>query len=373
MERSEQLNASSKQSRFPMGEVQLTRGVACDADDCTVRRPLKPIDRRAPPPQPHSPKKEAGQTKTAAASTLAPVATDPACPRAFPRPDYSPRRRACFRFNGTACGLVPCPGEAAAAREYLGFVQELPPDPPHAAARPKRGPCRMCRIYPRQCAVSQAHRFVYIHVMKAAGSSAMGFLRAALCPRAPAACAPNGTGTCAPGPPAACDPRALDFMPCAAALDRFPGFFKWTLARHPAARAASAWSMASRFRADGAPAVGFAAWSADAAALRTRALPHHWRPQRDFLFDAGRCPIYDFAGVVDAGLPGDVAAILGRVAAPALSAHHGAHGFPRAFASPGGQSAAALCGAGRAAWAALVGRYRDDFALLGFNASYPGD
>jgi hypothetical protein len=102
-------------------------------------------------------------------------------------------------------------------------------------------------------------------------------------------------------------------------------------------------------------------------------------PQASFLFDAARCPLYDFLGVVDADLPRDLEAVLRAINATPLTRLHRRGGFlPRAAAARGwggdddAAGRAALCNLTAAAAAALRRRYRDDFDLLGFDPGPEG-
>ena len=156
------------------------------------------------------------------------------CNKSFDLPRRLPGAWTCYRYNGSRCALAACPGDVEPANSYSGFVQQLDPAP--GAQPPARSGCKICDWHTRQCAVAPGEQFIYIHVMKAGGSSLTNFLKAALC-------------NCTVGPcRRECTPDLLEFMSCNKALQRHPHFFKWTIARHPFPRAVSAWAMANRQR-----------------------------------------------------------------------------------------------------------------------------
>jgi hypothetical protein len=264
----------------------------------------------------------------------------------------------CFEFNlnKRRCSAVACSGaeitKNTASNSFVGFVKEIKA----TSSRRGLGSCQVCRVYQRHCAVSQAFNFTYIHVMKAGGSSFHDFLRGGLCPH-----------------PSECNPRFLEIMNCEQAIRQFPDFFKFTFIRHPLPRAASAWAMASRpeYLPENTTAVtSFSDWVEDPSLLSTAVMSMHWWPQVSFLLDSGRCPIYDFAGVLDDRFTEDLETVLRRINATVLSHHYRRSGFPHSYASEGGRSHSALANASAAAVRALLRRYRDDFAYFGFDAGF---
>lgn len=193
--------------------------------------------------------------------------------------------------------------------------------------------------------------------MKAGGSSLTNFLKAAICDQ-------NCTG----GPcRSACAAGQLLFMQCDRAFKKFPRFFRWTVARDPFSRAVSAWGMANRFRKPQQPPFGLDEWALDPVAVRTQTIPMHWMPQADFLFGPGGCPLFHFAGFLDARLGDDLQAVLARIGSPRLWEHYRAHGIPHDFAADRAKNDAAACAARPETWDLLAKRYQEDFRLLGFD------
>jgi hypothetical protein len=281
----------------------------------------------------------------------------PTCNKSFETPRARTGAWSCYRFDGSQCVLTSCPGEFTPAKSYSGFVQELPPAP--GIISPPRNNCRACKLYAKQCAVAPQDKFIYIHVMKAGGSSITNFLKAALCPQ-------NCTRRrCR----SACTPDLLYFTDCASALEDSPGFFKWTVTRHPYTRAVSAWDMANRFRRPrNSPRAGLDGWATDpATALNTTLMPLHWAPQASFVFAAGGCPMFDFAGRLDARLHDDLRVVLTRIASPRLWRRYTLHGIPHDLAADRRVVAEATCAARPETWDALTERYRTDFDLFGFS------
>lgn len=114
----------------------------------------------------------------------------------------------------------------------------------------------------QECAVSEAHRFIFIHVPKVGGSSMHAFLRGALCANRP-------TKT-----EAVCNKTQLAITNCIDATSRFPSFFKFSFVRNPISRAVSAYIMATSpsFMSKDAPVPAFDEWIRDPDALNTTRL-----------------------------------------------------------------------------------------------------
>jgi len=129
------------------------------------------------------------------------------------------------------------------------------------------------------CAVSHKFQFIFVHVLKNAGSMTKSWLVKALCP--------SGTGTCSDD--------TLSLTACWTAMRSFPEYFRWTWARHPFDRALSIYAMAKQY---GLPAdITFAQFWLDGSRWgKTRLSPDHGRPQSDFLADRSGCLALDFAG-----------------------------------------------------------------------------
>jgi hypothetical protein len=269
----------------------------------------------------------------------------------------------CFSAQNGTCKIVPCVQTEAlnllvTSSNFRGAVREVDsdtysPDPV----------CGVCRAYGAQCAVSIAHNFTYIHVMKSGGSSMHLFLKSAFC-RLPDSSSPRMF------PPSSrdyeCEPQVFKLMDCNTAIRKHPNFFRWSVVRHPIPRAVSGWAMASRRPADGAGPVDFNTWAVNTSSLPTRVWAMHWQPQVDFLLDQRGCPMYNYVAVMGRGLAADMEVVLRRVNAPALWAAYRRAGLPREYASADAVREAAYRNLSAAATAALAERYRADLDRFGF-------
>lgn len=103
----------------------------------------------------------------------------------------------CFTAADGACRIVPCGGSYPPGAHFRGHVHDLSNESFPGSRRSGLG-----AAYGGQCAVSEEHRFTYIHAMKSGGSSVHRLLRSALCRLANASaarpeakdfeCAPSG-------------------------------------------------------------------------------------------------------------------------------------------------------------------------------------
>ena len=274
---------------------------------------------------------------------------------------------ACFDASNSTCRVVYCDRHRwnlesrPIINHFRGHVRDVSVRNRNAS-RPSPV-CGVCRTYGFQCAISTQHRFIYIHVMKSGGSSMHLFLKSSLCRLS------NSTRNLARPTSRDYDCRSEQFrlMGCTAAISRHPGFFRWSIVRHPVPRAVSGWAMASRRPADGAKLVDFNTWAINTSSLPTRVWAMHWLPQVDFLLDAWGCPMFDFVATMGRGLAGDMEYVLRRINAPGLwAAYRKGGGLPREYATPGRVREAAYQNLSAAAAAALAERYRADLAAFGF-------
>ena len=263
----------------------------------------------------------------------------------------------CFMAMKGACRLAQC-GASPVSTHYRGSLRDLSTTP-----HPSRRYCRVCRVYSAHCVVSVEHRFIFIHVMKSGGSSMHLLLKSGLCRlnvTLPASRRPSSKDY-------ACEPHQFQTMGCSAAIERYPDFFRWALARHPVPRAVSAWAMASRRPLPGSPRISFNEWAVDPSALRTHVWEMHWWPQAAFLLDGRGCPLYHHLGTLGRSLPRDMEAILRRIGAPGLWAAYSRGGMPREYATADHVRDAAYRNLSAAAAAALADRYRVDLRVFGFH------
>ena len=225
--------------------------------------------------------------------------------------------------------------------------------------------CHVPQVAVQQCAVSEANRFIFIHVPKAGGSSLHAFLRGALC----SSSAEKG---------ARCNATELSFQACAAATAQHPDFFKFSFVRDPIARAISAFVMASSsaFLKESSAAVTFDEWVRAPEKLNTRLMAMHWMPATHFLFTEAGCRVTDFVGRQET-FEADLRTALRRIGNNKILAHLDAHGLPhenkaeqhargskaaQARLDPG-KIAATLSNATRAL---LLERYSEDFVNFGY-------
>jgi hypothetical protein len=283
-------------------------------------------------------------------NTFASNYTELIAPSNFSEPEI------CFKAEKNVCRLVKC-GDSPAGAHYRGALRDLSTTP-----HPARRYCRVCRIYSAHCVVSVEHRFIFIHVMKSAGSSMHLFLKSGICRL-------NSTHP----PPRritsrdyTCEPHQFQTMGCSVAIERYPDFFRWALARHPIPRAVSGWAMASRRPEAGSSPIGFNEWAVNPSAFRTKVWEMHWWPQAAFLLDGRGCPLYHRLGTLGRGLSRDMEAVLHRIGSPGLWAAYARGGLPREYATADRVREAAYRNLSAAATAALAERYKVDFRAFGF-------
>ncbi len=163
-----------------------------------------------------------------------------------------------------------------------------------------------------------------------------------------------------------CERHEFEIMLCPKAFKRHPNFFRWSLVRHPIARAVSSWAMASQLLQEGAPNVDFNAWAVNPKALLSMVWSMHWWPQAAFLLDQRGCPIYDFVGTLGRGLASDMEVVLQRIGSPGLWKSYRNGGLPRVYAANDTVRESAYRNISEAALQALAERYRADLEAFGF-------
>lgn len=126
------------------------------------------------------------------------------------------------------------------------------------------------------CAISEKHKFIFVHVLKNAGSSTKRWLRDATdCPEDKHPC-------------------LVEMRDCEAAMLAYPDFFRWTWARHPFDRALSVYAMAKHYNLD--PEVSFSDfWLAGKDRWQwTDLCPDHGIPQAQFMLSRTGCLAVDY-------------------------------------------------------------------------------
>ena len=269
----------------------------------------------------------------------------------------------CFKALNGSCHRCQCADQPPASH-FRGIVTDLSEELSESRLTCCYT-CKVCTVYRGQCVVVEQHRFIYLHVMKSGGSSVHLFLKSGLCRL-------TNTSILRPtGKDYVCDPLQFKLMGCMTAIARYPGFFRWSIVRHPVPRAVSGWAMASRHSPTharpGAKMVDFNSWAINTSVIRTRVWAMHWLPQVDFLLDARGCPMFDFVATMGRGLAGDMEYVLHRINSSELwAAYRKGGGLPREYASADWIREAAYQNLSAAAVAALTERYRADLAAFGF-------
>jgi hypothetical protein len=166
------------------------------------------------------------------------------------------------------------------------------------------------------CVVSNVHRFIFVHVLKNAGTSTKKWLQDALCPA--------GEENC--------DPETFSLTACSLAMASHPEYFRWTFARHPFDRALSIYAMAKSFNHQDRNLmqnVTFEAfWLDEDRWDKTHLSPSHAVPQTSFMTSRSHCLALDFIGwLPDA--EAEMRRVVDLIGAEPLRAHLQDAGFHR--------------------------------------------
>ena len=151
------------------------------------------------------------------------------------------------------------------------------------------------------CAVSDEHRFIYIHVLKSGGMSVKGTLKAALCDEGRFDDAAKECERDAGGGP------RLSIQDCAQALEAHPDYTVFSFVRSPFSRWFSIYSMGvayakkNRKRQDSQFPLTFYDFVTNPPAMiqASRMSKAHWAAQTSFILDTKGCPIVDFVGALE--------------------------------------------------------------------------
>lgn len=208
------------------------------------------------------------------------------------------------------------------------------------------------------CAVSRRHRFIFVHVLKNAGTSTKEWLKAALC----------GAEEC--------DRCTLSLEPCAEALGRHPGYFRWAWLRHPYDRALSVYAMAKLMKSnDTMDDTSFAKfWLAGQSRWNWTSLSvHHALPQAAFVSNSKSCLAMDFLGTLHRS-DQEMGRIVDLLGVDELKEHYASYGFRRPAPGKNDFGTAIAKSRGESAWDMVRGNqqlttylnllYEEDFALF---------
>ena len=287
--------------------------------------------------------------------------------------DPSVARRAGCTFvksPGGDCAPSPACGEGG----YHGFL-ELEGGgggewhPPHSSRPPISGSAGAGS----GCLVSLKYKFIYVHVLKSAGSTLKWFFGNGLC----------GEEVTRPAhPPCSAGTDVLEVVSCHTAFRNHPDFFSFSFVRNPFGRAFSGYSMAKHMRSGGGGEdepfpLSFDAFAARPEAIRaySRTDAVHWKPQTDFLLDANHCPTVSYIGKVE-DFARDMPEVLARIASPEMDAYYAEHGMKsskekdntfgeRAVADAGGSLRDVYTSTDTVHH--VSNRYSVDFAFLGYD------
>lgn len=202
------------------------------------------------------------------------------------------------------------------------------------------------------CAVSHQYEFVFVHILKNAGTSTKGWLKAALCPLGE------------------CDPYVLSFQDCGRAMFEKPQYLRWSWIRNPFDRALSIYAMAKNYdMPEGIDFNDF--WLSDDRWSSTSLSPDHGRSQGSFAASANKCLALDFIGLLPEATY-YMEKLTKLIDAPRLTMHLIAEGFqPPTKGNVFGSAASKDGGTGQARVAnndklrdALEEEFQDDFALF---------
>lgn len=163
------------------------------------------------------------------------------------------------------------------------------------------------------CAISHTYKFIFIHVLKNAGTESKLWLRKALCGE-------NSESDCSP---------LLEYGDCASMLaSTYSSYLRWSWSRHIFGRAVSIYGMAKQFNmADTVSLKDF--WLMGPKRWQQTGLcPDHARAQANFLMDTNGCLVVDFLGSLESAEE-DMAKVLKKLNVPALTSYFNAHGFSK--------------------------------------------
>lgn len=131
------------------------------------------------------------------------------------------------------------------------------------------------------CAMSKKYEFIFVHVLKNAGSSTKKWLREATdCPEEKHPC-------------------AVEMVDCLEAMMAHPNYFRWTWARHPFNRALSIYAMAKHYELDSS--ISFADFwlSGEDRWNMTELCSDHAEAQSAFMLDKNGCLAVDYVANLD--------------------------------------------------------------------------
>lgn len=202
---------------------------------------------------------------------------------------------ACVRNAGDKCQLYPCIHENDSFVEtdvqerpfgYAGrFVHRVDVDKQLMHTIGDRG-------WGSGCAISDAYKFVYIHVLKSGGTATKEFLRKSLCGVDDKDCKHV-------------DPHILRPSGCRAAILNYTDYFTFSFVRNPFSRMYSMYSMMDGFPMKPGQKVtdtySFHDFVLKPGERKNHTTMHagHYDRQKNFVFSNHTCPSFDFIGRVE--------------------------------------------------------------------------
>lgn len=131
------------------------------------------------------------------------------------------------------------------------------------------------------CAISHKYKFIFVHVLKNAGTATKTWLEDAF--------------GCAKESGKKCDEQELELHDCISSMTAYPDYLRWTWVRHPFDRALSIYSMAKSY--DMSEDMTFEQfWLDEDRWYKTHLSPDHAKPQAHFLSDESLCLAVDWVG-----------------------------------------------------------------------------
>lgn len=207
------------------------------------------------------------------------------------------------------CHLIPCPGQEAhnnVSTAYRGGYYRR-------AERGTQMTIPGVQGTDADCALSRKYNFLYVHNLKAGGTTIKHFIQHALC---------NNTLDCH-------DPHVLQLVTCSEAIQQYPDVFVWSFVRNPYTRFYSMFAMADYMRKDPDKPIDFQTFAKGNMLVRhslTNTHLSHFVPQSTLLFDqSSLCPTLDFVGRLE-HIDHDMRIVLDIVQSPELEAFYRANG-----------------------------------------------
>lgn len=234
-------------------------------------------------------------------------------------------------------------------------------------------------VWASGCAVSEKHRFIYVHVLKSGGSTIKSFLRRALCfsltDTTLTTGDTRGSFLCGQDQVNMKGSDILRAADCQTILKKHPDYFTFSFVRNPFSRMYSSYAMSisKDYKKDVIPSFeGFLMAKHRARGKLSKLSPTHYIPQKLFLFTKGLCPVVDFIGKLE-NFQEDFGYVLDKINSTKIFKYKEIHGIDKKNTYGKNARVESLGGDLRNAYhkaslvEAVTSEYKDDFIAFGYD------